>query len=337
MGFRNAVQSLSIVNESRSNIDEHLILHFALSHPGDIVQIRDTFITEDGLTEIAVKIKSLFPDAQITGIRNTIFAHWNDVLVACSRPREQSVVLLVVCAPPDTVQAIKAKVDAIYQTRSWSSLKLWYVEDDGVSSDHIHLKAFGDYVPEFYPWLEPDYFDRYLESSASILFMAGPPGTGKTSVLRHMLTSHKLHAAATYDEAVLDSDKIFLDFFMSDDLTVLIIEDADNFLTSRSETKNQRISRFLNFSDGLAKAPEKKIVFTTNLGSFDQVDPALTRPGRCFGILHARPLTYREAVKAAEIAKVELPDLHDGITIAELLNPRDARQEVKLRKVGFRA
>src|SRR5579871_4696820 len=117
MGFRSAVQSLSIVNESRSNMDEHLLLHFILSHPGDIVQIRDDFVTEDDLTEIAVKIKSSFPGAQITGTRYAVFVHWDDVLIACSNRRGErnAVIHLVVCAPPDTVLTVKGKIDGIYQ------------------------------------------------------------------------------------------------------------------------------------------------------------------------------------------------------------------------------
>jgi ATP-dependent 26S proteasome regulatory subunit len=43
------------------------------------------------------------------------------------------------------------------------------------------------------------------------------------------------------------------------------------------------MSRFLNISDGLIKLPNKKLVFTTNVTNFENIDSALLRPGRCFG------------------------------------------------------
>jgi SpoVK/Ycf46/Vps4 family AAA+-type ATPase len=165
--------------------------------------------------------------------------------------------------------------------------------------------------------------------------MAGPPGTGKTSALRHMITSRGLHAAATYDEKVLASDAMFLDFVTSTHLNVLVIEDADNILTARSRGENALISRFLNFSDGLAKFRDKKIVFSTNMSDFGTIDPALTRLGRCFGALYARALTRDEAVRAARVAGVDLPPGSTDVTIAEIFNRQDIGRSIEPSRIGF--
>ena len=95
-------------------------------------------------------------------------------------------------------------------------------------------------------------------------------------------------------------------------------------------------ARFLNVSDGLIKFPAKKVIFTTNLDDFKKVDEALLRPGRCYGMIRCRALTYEEAGAAAKVAGLKLPEKTRDYTIAELFNP-DTQIELisETRKVGF--
>ena len=74
-----------------------------------------------------------------------------------------------------------------------------------------------------------------------------------------------MNAAVTYEEKLLSSDSIFVDFLTGDSQNVFVIEDADTILGSRSREGNKMIARFLNVSDGLIKFPNKKVIFTTNL------------------------------------------------------------------------
>jgi ATP-dependent 26S proteasome regulatory subunit len=89
-------------------------------------------------------------------------------------------------------------------------------------------------------------------------------------------------------------------------------------------------------SDGLIKFPSKKVIFTTNLDDFKKVDEALLRPGRCFGMIKCRPLTYDEAEAAAKVAGLRVPEKKRDYTIAELFNP-DTQIELtsETRRVGF--
>jgi hypothetical protein len=322
--------------------EDRIRLDFAMGQSGDIIQIKDSFVVEESLLDVASSIKALVPGAHLMGTDPaTIFVRWDGGLIESTKYGGRSsesfrgVVEIVVCAAPEAAKSIMAKVEGLYKRHRQSKLKLWYMGKEEPRSAEILLDTYGDYAPEFYPWLEPDYFDRYLASSASILFMAGPPGTGKTSALRHMITSRGLHVAATYDEKVLACDAMFLDFVTSTRVKIMVIEDADNILTARSRGENALISRFLNFSDGLAKFRDKKIVFSTNLTDFGTVDPALTRLGRCFGALYARALTRAEAVRAARVAGVDLPAEGPEVTIAEIFNHRE--QSVEPSRIGFLA
>jgi ATP-dependent 26S proteasome regulatory subunit len=52
--------------------------------------------------------------------------------------------------------------------------------------------------------------------------------------------------------------------------------------------------RFLAIADGIMRAQGRKIIFTTNLPNIHDMDQALVRPGRCFKVIHTRPLDDEE-------------------------------------------
>jgi ATP-dependent 26S proteasome regulatory subunit len=91
--------------------------------------------------------------------------------------------------------------------------------------------------------------------------------------------------------------------------------------------------RFLNVSDGLISAQDKKLVFSTNLPSVREIDAALMRPGRCFDVVEFRSLDRTEAKQIADELGLELPDGKD-FTLAELFNVQPSG-EVQTRRVGF--
>jgi SpoVK/Ycf46/Vps4 family AAA+-type ATPase len=188
---------------------------------------------------------------------------------------------------------------------------------------------------EFYPGLTTspeEYIENYLKSKASVLLMAGPAGTGKTTLLRHMIYKHNMCASVVYDENLMMSDSVFQTFLFDRENDVLIIEDADLIITSRQDDNNKLMSRFLNISDGLIKLPNKKLIFTTNISDFGRVDSALMRPGRCFDVMHTRHLSYEEAKKAAKVAGVTVPTEEREYTLAEVFSQKKWQEK---RRVGF--
>lgn len=243
---------------------------------------------------------------------------------------------ITIMSTADKMKDITKKIEAKYESRKRAVIKWWYQGGHGAANRNVYLPPLTTkLLPEFYPDLgDPEkYITDYLESDAAVLLMAGPPGTGKTTLLRHMIMDRKLAAHVIYDEALMKSDGVFQSFLFDEEGDVLIVEDADTILGDRENENNKLMSRFLNVSDGLIKLPNKKIVFTTNITDFNKVDQALLREGRCFGVMHTRLLNLTEAQDAAKAAKLPVPLEKKEYSLASLFNR--GQKGVVRRSLGF--
>ena len=210
----------------------------------------------------------------------------------------------------------------------------WVYSSDG-NSVNVPLNTERLPVQEMYPFLGEEaltsYYDRFLASQANILLLIGPPGTGKTTFIRGLLAHSNSSAIVTYDAAILEKDYLFARF-IEDETGVMVLEDSDNFLKARSDG-NTMMHRFLNVGDGLVTTKGKKLIFSTNLPSIRDVDPALVRPGRCFDILNFAPLNGEQATKLADKLGTTYDKKDSGTySIAEIFNKQ--LENNTNRKVG---
>jgi hypothetical protein len=293
-----------------------------------------------------------FLEVAVTGDAHNEYVIWrDDVLVTVelegrydydsevSKWNKAARIKINVTANSTTISHIFQEIETEFKTEKQGRVRWWYESDRGTSKTWVHLPTPATKLrPEFYPWLpQPplEFLKGYLDSDQSVLLLAGPPGTGKTTLLRHFIVEFGLTADVVFDEKLMNKDWIFQDFMFSDS-TALIIEDADTIIGSR-DMHNPMMARFLNVSEGIIKLPNKKLVFTTNLDDFEKVDEALIRPGRCFARVKARPLSSREAIIACEAEGLTMSDqlasgASAGYSLAELFS---GKQYLKPRKVGF--
>lgn len=249
-----------------------------------------------------------------------------------------NIINLLIVGPYNHISDLMKELQSSITRYDASVIRWWYKTSysNSYSNREIFLeKPTTTLHGVLYPSLKDDphvYLSKYLKSEAAILLLSGEPGTGKTTLLRHLIADFNLHADIIYDEEALKSDYVFHNFLFDSPSTILIVEDADTILLNREDEHNPLMARFLNVAAGLIRLPNKKLVFTTNLKNFQQVDPALIRPGRCFDVLRFRPYSYAEAVEICKFMNWEVPKIEREYTTAELATGKSNPEQ---HKIGY--
>lgn len=135
-----------------------------------------------------------------------------------------------------------------------------------------------------------DYINTVLPSKdpfGRLVILEGPPGTGKTHLVRSMIASMDVTPLIMppnmvpmlgRPELVPVLENLYNHF--PDRPILLVIEDADVILSERDRESTNAISATLNLTDGILGALfDIRILATSNI-AVDQIDPALLRPGR---------------------------------------------------------
>lgn len=213
---------------------------------------------------------------------------------------------------------------------------------------YLHFNEIPD---KYHISIEENYNDSFQEENnlileslkeggTSLCLFHGDPGCGKTHYIRYLiaeLCKQKKKVIYFPNEHIhFLSDPSFLHFFKDHKKSIIVIEDAEEILTSRELTlSNRGISNLLNLTDGLmGDFLELKFVCTFNT-AIDKIDKALLRKGRITTNYKFEKLSVEKSNKLLEkLGKQFVTD--SPMTLAEIYNlEQKDNSEKKDRKIGF--
>ncbi len=235
---------------------------------------------------------------------------------------------------------------------SGGSFELIRTSEHDISTESVPLKSTTvledealslHYGGGFLEWHQ-QYVDRLLQRDSGISILEGPPGTGKTSYLRHLMgilkDTHRFYFVPPGTMSVLSRPE-FIGFWAvqrrryAERKFAVILEDSDDAIMTRGQDNSEHVSALLNLSDGmLASFLQLQLICTINCGTAD-IDQALLRPGRLISQRVFSRLEYPAALRLAKSLGRTLPVARD-YSLAEIFAEPDL-EEVGRPKIGFAA
>ena len=125
------------------------------------------------------------------------------------------------------------------------------------------------------------------DPNGRIAIFHGPPGTGKTHLIRGFMSAGINGTFVIIPPKEIgnigDPEMIDLLIEIQDDYEgriILVIEDADEILSTRKATSMSALANALNLGDGLMGDAVNAFIIATTNSPLGEIDPAILRPGR---------------------------------------------------------
>lgn len=184
----------------------------------------------------------------------------------------------------------------------------------------------------------PTIIDLLTNKTHGLFLCYGPPGGGKTSLIRQLISVLSDKKKIIYMPAYMIeqlANPEFITFLQDHKNSILILEDAEFALQSRNEEYGaQAVSNLLNITSGLLNDAIKiQVVATFNMDK-RKLDEALLRPGRLLFEWEFNKLSLEDSIKLAKHLDKDL-NITEPMTVAEIYEGKVQENKKKKRKIGF--
>lgn len=197
----------------------------------------------------------------------------------------------------------------------------FYTEE--INIDNFELDVEKNYNDDFVE-VHQIVNDALQEDKSGLILLHGAPGTGKTSYIKSLLSTHQdtsfIFIPNDFVNELLQPD--FITFLIAHKNAVLVIEDAEKVLISREdENRNSVVSTILQLTDGLfSDYLNIKAICTFNT-SIQKIDKALLRKGRMIAFYEFKALSYDKTNQL--LTSLGQKPADKELTLAEIFNYQD--------------